>query len=86
MSSINGMPVFNSQVYAPNGTSVKKSNMTKWIIAIVIILCILYFFRSSSVNKRLPGESCRYNTDCRNKYCKCRNGGTACMRNNRVCL
>ena len=54
MSSVNGMPILNSQVFAPNGTPTKKSKMTKWIIAIIIILCILYFLRSYRVNKRLP--------------------------------
>ena len=85
MSSVNGMPNFNSQVFASTSKPAKKSNMMKWIIIIVIILCVLYFFRTSGSGNRLSGETCRYHMDCKNKYCKCRNGGTVCTKYNRVC-
>ncbi len=88
MSSVNGMPNFNSQVFAQTGTQAKKKGMTKWIVIIIIILCVLYFFRNSRSTRsanRLTGETCRYSGDCKNKYCKCRNGGAVCSRYNRVC-
>jgi hypothetical protein len=79
------MSNFNSQVFAPTGTQAKKKSMTKWIVIIIIIVCVIYFYTTSKNNNRLPGETCRYNTDCKNKYCKCKNGGTVCSRYNKVC-
>lgn len=85
MSSINGMPNLNAPVNGAVGTPAKKSKMFKWIIAIIVILVVLYFLRQSRRTGRNSGESCRYNSDCKNKNCKCKNGKGLCSRYNRTC-
>jgi hypothetical protein len=85
MSSVNGMPIFNTAVNGSNGIPAKKGKMFKWIIAIIIILVVLYFLRNSRSKGRSSGESCRYNSDCQNKKCKCKNGKALCSRYNKTC-
>lgn len=85
MSSVNGMPIFNTAVNGTVATPAKKSKMFKWIIAIIVILIILYFLRKSRRNGRASGESCRYNSDCQKKNCKCKNGKALCSRYNKTC-
>jgi hypothetical protein len=85
MSSVNGMPILNVPVNSLNGTPAKKGKMFKWILAIIVILVVLYFLRNSRRKGRSSGESCRYNSDCQNKNCKCRNGKALCSRYNKVC-
>ena len=86
MSSVNGMPNFNAPANVSNGTPAKKSKMFKWIIAIIVILIVLYFLRNSRRKGRASGESCRYNSDCKNKNCKCKNGKALCSRYNKTCV
>ncbi len=85
MSSVNGMPILNAQVSGPTATPAKKSKMFKWILAILIVIVILYFFKKSRRTGRESGETCRYHSDCKNKNCKCRNGKALCSRYNKVC-
>ncbi len=84
MSSIYGVPNFNTQAVGVNGQP-SKSKMFKWIIPIIVILVIVYFFRNMRTTGRRSGDSCRYHSDCKNKYCKCKNNKTLCSRYNKVC-
>ena len=85
MSSINGMPILNSSISRSNTTPGKKNKKIKWILIILIIIVILYFVQKSRRIGRASGETCRYNTDCKNKNCKCKNDKTECAKYNKVC-
>jgi hypothetical protein len=84
MSSVNGMPVF-SQVLKTQAKKQENKLYKQLIVGAIVICLILFLLKKSSKNTRNSGESCRYNSDCKNKNCKCKNGSKRCLAIRKVC-
>lgn len=83
MSSVNGVTDWSKVL---TNARQRKNKLYKQLIVGAIVICIIfYFLKKSSANTRNLGESCRYNSDCKNKNCKCKDGTNVCLAISKVC-